>query len=172
VGTELELPGTVPSPGAGVVFGGGLVGELEAGIELELLGTEPSPAAGEVLGDGLAGGLEAGIELELVFCGELDAGAGFPEPDTQPGSRLAAVAGAGPLVTATQPGRYCMGPWTSSEGLGLGAAHAFISSSETKRFSFANTGQFSITPEPSVQVSIARPSTSLFHPFMKSPCSP
>jgi hypothetical protein len=154
-----------------VEFGGGPVGELEAGIELEL-GVEPSPAADEVLGGGITGELEAGIELELVFCGELDPGAGFPEPDTQPGSRLAAVAGAGPLVTATQPGRCCMGPWTSSEGIGLGAVHEFISASETKRFSLANTGQFSITPEPSVQVCIARESTSLFHPSMKSPCSP
>ena len=145
MGIEVELLGTEPSPaspGAGVLFGGGLAGELEAGNELELLGTEPSPAspeAGDVLGGGLAGGLEAGIELELVLCGELDTGEGFPEPETQPGSRSASVAGAGPSVTATQPGRYGMGPWTSSEGKGLGAAHEFISSSETKRFSFANT---------------------------------
>ena len=145
MGIEVELLGTEPSPaspGAGVLFGGGLAGELEAGNELELLGTEPlpaSPKAGDVLGGGLAVGLEAGIELELVLCRELDIGEGFPEPETQPGSRSASVAGAGPSVTATQPGRYGMGPWTSSEGKGLGATHEFISSSETKRFSFANT---------------------------------
>jgi len=125
-----------------------------------------------VLGGGLAGELEAGIELELEFCGRFDTGTGFPEPDKQPGSRSADEASAGPSVTATHPGRYGMGPWTFSEGFGLGAAHEFITASGTKRFSFANTGQFSITPEPSVQVCIARESTSLFHPSMKSPCSP
>ena len=182
VGTELELLGKKSSLEVGVVLGGRLVAELEAGVELELLGTESSPEADEEFGRALAMGvlevgtelelpgtesslkvgvvlgvrlvaeLEAGIELELEFCGELDTGAGFPEPVTQFGSRSAAVAGAGPLVTATQPGRYGMGPMTFSEGFGLGAAHEFITASETKRFSFSNTGQFSITPELSVHV--------------------
>ena len=171
-GIEPGLLGTESPPEAGVVLGGGLAGELEAGIGLELLGTELSPEADVVLGRGLAGELEAGIELELVFCGVLDTGTGFPEPDTQFGSR-SDVASAGPSLIATQPGRYGMGPWTFSEGIGLGAAHEFITASGTKRFSLANTGQSWITPESSVQVSIARESVVLFaHPSMKSPCSP
>ena len=150
-GVELELLGTESLPEADEEFGRAM-GVLEVGTELELLGTESSLEVGVVLGVRLVAELEASIELELEFCGELDTGDGFPEPVTQFGSRSAAVAGAGPLVTATQPGRYGMGPMTFSEGFGLGAAHEFITASETKRFSFANTGQFSITPEPSVHV--------------------
>ena len=153
------------------MLGGGLAVELEEGIGLELLGTVSLPEAGVLLGRGLAGELEAGIELELVFCGGLDTDPGFPEAATQFGSR-SAVASAGPSLIATQPGRYGMGPWTFSEGIGLGAEHEFITASGTKRFSFANTGQSSITPESFVHVSMARESTSLFHPSMKSPCSP
>lgn len=128
------------------------------------------------LGEGLAGELEGGgIELELVFCGGVDTGTGFPDPDTQPGTRSAAVAGAGPLVTATQPGRLGKRAFvgaTSSLGNGFGAAHEFMSASETKRPSFWNTGQSSITPEFAVHVVTARESTSLSHPSAKSPCSP
>lgn len=80
------------------------------------------------------------------------------------------MAGPGPSVIATQPGRYCRGPTTSSEGSGLGAAHEFITSSGTKRFSSLNTGQSWITPDCAVQVSIARESTDLFHPSKKSAC--
>lgn len=64
-----------------------------------------------------------------------------------------------------------MGPKTFS-ATGLGAAHEFITASETKRFSFSNTGQSSITPELLVHVCTARESTSLSHPSKKSPCSP
>jgi hypothetical protein len=160
------LGGTESSPEAGVVLGRGLVGELfgrtasspEAGVVLgsglarELLGTESLPEVGMGLGMGLARELETGIELELVFCRRV----WFPLAAKQFGSRSAGEAGAGPSVIATQPGRYGMGPVTSSLGSGLGAAHEFISSSELKRFSFWNTGQSWITPESAVQVSIAR----------------
>jgi hypothetical protein len=148
--------GTESSPEAGVVLGRGLAGELfgrtmpspEAGVVLgrglarELLGTVSPPEVGMVLGMGLARELETGIELELVFfrrvfCRRV----WFPLAAKHFGSRSADVAGAGPSVIATQPGRYGMGPVTSSLGSGLGAAHEFISSSELKRFSFWNTGQ-------------------------------
>jgi hypothetical protein len=162
-----ELLGrTESSPEAGVVLGRGLVGELfgrtssspEAGVVLgrgvarELLGMESLPEVGMVVGMGLASELEAGIELELVFCRRV----WFPLAAKHFGSRSADVAGPGPSVIATQPGRYGMGPVTSSLGSGLGAAHEFISSSELKRFPSWNTAQFWITPEGSVQLSIAR----------------
>jgi hypothetical protein len=178
-GTE-PFGGTVTLLDAGMLLGGGFTGELEAGIEFEGVERE---AGIEFEGVELEAGiefegveLEAGIEFEGV---ELEAGielvlwletcAGFTAPGTQPGA-TAPVAGPGPSVTATQPGRYGMGPRTFS-ATGLGAVHEFITSFETKRFSFANTGQSWITPEPSVHVCTARESTLLSHPSMKSPCS-
>ena len=161
-----ELLGiTESSPGLGVVLGRGLVRELfgeinsapEAGVAVgrglarELLGTELSLEPGVVLGRGSARELEAGgIELELEEF--------IPLAARQFGSRSLGVAGAGPGVIATQPGRYGMGLLspTSSPGIGLGAAHEFISSSELKRPSFSNTGQSSITPDSAVQLSTAR----------------
>lgn len=122
-----------------------------------------------MLGGRLAGGLEVDTALELELW--LETCTGFGAPGTQPGTMSAAVADAGPSVTATQPGRWGLGPTKFSEGTGLCAAHEFITSSGTKRFSFANTGQSSITPELFVHVCTARSSTSRFHPFMKSACS-
>ena len=74
----------------------------------------------------------------------------------QPGSRAPGVAGPGPLVTGTQPGRYGMGPEMFSEGSGLGAEHELIWSVVWMRPSFWNTGQFWISPEPSVHACTAR----------------
>jgi hypothetical protein len=146
-----ELLGrTESSPEAGVVLGRGLVGELFGR-------TASLPEAGVVLGRGLARELETGIELELVFCRRVFCRrVWFPLAAKHFGSRSADVAGAGPSVIATQPGRYGMGPMTSSLGSGLGAEQEFISSSELKRFSFWNTGQSWITPESAVQLSTAR----------------
>lgn len=149
-------------------------GGLDKGVDVEPLGGVPSPEAGVRVGGGLARELEGGgIELELVFCGETSTG--FPVPELQPGTRSAGVAAAGPLVTATQPGRYGRRPFggaTSSSGNGFGAEHEFMSASERKRPSFWNTEQSSITPELAVHVFTARESTSLSHPSAKSPCSP
>ena len=108
---------------------------------------------------------EDGTGVELSFA--LLAG-------THPGTRSAGVAGAGPSVTATQPGRLGKsfpGP-TTSWGIGFGAEHASISAFEAMRPSFMNTGHASSVPLPTVHVEMARESTLLSQPFMKSACSP
>ena len=143
-------PVTSSSSQSGMVLGGGLAGELAAGIQLMLL-------------------LMLMLILMLVLWSETCA-AGFAAPGMQPGTRSVSEAGPGPSVTATQPGRWGMGPMTFSD-TGLGATHEFITSFGTKRFSFWNTGQSWIIPEPFVHVCTARESTSLSHPSKKSPCN-
>jgi hypothetical protein len=118
-------------------------------------------------------GFEFDIEAEVDFRAEDGDTAGLP--GTQPGTMSLGVAFSGPLVTATQPGRWSNtrpSPMPSSAGIGFFAAHDCIVESSSKRFSFLNTGQSSITPERLVHVSTARESTLLSQPFMKSPCNP
>jgi hypothetical protein len=65
--------------------------------------------AGEIV-DAAPAGLEAeeGAEDDAVLEGisEIGTALPFPPPGTQPGMRFAGVAGAGPSVTATQPGKF------------------------------------------------------------------
>jgi len=129
---------------------------------------------------------EVAVEEEDAEPGAGEDGAGFPLPvplvlplplplpATHPGTTFAAVAGAGPSVTATHPGRCdnrFPGP-TSSSGMGFFAAQEFITESALKRPSFWNTGQSSMTPEEAVHVVTARERTLRSHPLKKSPCSP
>jgi len=69
----------------------------------------------------------AGAVLEFVE-GEPESGTAlpFPPPGTHPGTRSAAVAGAGPSVTAMQPGKLGnkLPGSTCSAGRGFGAEHA------------------------------------------------
>ena len=200
-GLELGLVLALPFSGSSLSPLGGLAGAGEPfeGVPdgaAEVV-TEEVGSAFKVGGGGLAaGGVEAGIQLELELMLMLipiptlmptltlmlmvvlvvvllwpETGTGFAAPGTQPGTSLP-VAGAGPSVTATQPGRLGMRPRTFSEGIGLGAEHEFVLVSGRRRFSFLNTGQSSMTPEAAVHVCIARESTLLSHPSMKSPCSP
>jgi hypothetical protein len=60
--------------------------------------------------DAAPAGLEAeeGALYEAALEGipEIGTALSFPPPGTQPGTRFAGVAGAGPSVTATQPGKF------------------------------------------------------------------
>lgn len=74
---------------------------LFAGALVELAGdiVDAAPAGSEA---------EEGAEEEAALEGisEIGTALPFPPPGTQPGTRSAGVAGAGPSVTATQPGKF------------------------------------------------------------------
>jgi hypothetical protein len=74
---------------------------LFAGAWLELAGdlVYAAPAGLEA-----EEGAEDGAALEGIL--EIGTALPFPPPGTQPGTRSAGVAGAGPSVTATQPGKF------------------------------------------------------------------
>lgn len=74
---------------------------LFAGMLLELAGDLVYAAPADLEA-------EEGAEDKAALEGILETGTAlpFPPPGTQPGTRSAGVAGAGPSVTATQPGKF------------------------------------------------------------------
>jgi len=95
-----EVPGALLGEGDIWLDSAGTVA-LFAGALLEL--------AGDII-DAAPAGLEAeeGVEDEAALEGILKIGTAlpFPPPGTQSGTTSAGVAGAGPSVTATQPGKF------------------------------------------------------------------
>ena len=92
---------------------GALLGEgdiwLDEAAKVEVVAGASLELAGDTV-DAAAAGLEAeeGAEDEATLEGISEIGTvlPFPPPGTQPGTRFAGVAGAGPSVTATQPGKF------------------------------------------------------------------
>jgi hypothetical protein len=100
------LAGGAEVPGA--LLGGGDIWLDEAGT-VALIAGALLELAGDIV-DAAPAGWEAeeGAEDEAALEGTSEIGTAlpFPPPGTQPGTRSAGVAGAGPSVTATQPGRF------------------------------------------------------------------
>jgi hypothetical protein len=162
-----------------VACGGDMPGVLlEAGLD-EACPGEPASGGETPESAKCTTGIGVG-DVEVGLCAEVVAEDGtgvafaFAPPGTHPGTRSWGVAGAGPSVTAMQPGRLgnrVPGP-TTSWGIGFGAEHPSISAFEAMRPSFSNTGHASSEPLSVVHVEMARESTLLSQPFMKSACSP
>lgn len=154
-GSSNALPadtrGTLPEETDVGLGGGGSVAPDGRGASVctfeEGAGVEAEDGAGDADAVGAAvpgalNGAEDGTEDAAVLDGTRELGTlvpfvavpfpavPFPPPGTHPGTRSAAVASAGPSVTATQPGKFAsMAPGSSfSPGTGFGAKQALFSS--------------------------------------------
>ena len=138
-------PGRSFVAGVSLRLAGGLLGEGDMWLVREAVAAGPGRSSVAGVSLGLARGIlvaavpagmeegEEGAEEEagaLEFIPEIGTALPFPPPITQPGTRSLAVAGAGPSVTATQPGKFRnkLPGSTFSLGRGFFAAHWFITS--------------------------------------------